>query len=119
MGLYGYTDAQWDSAKEEMRAVLIAIASEERTISYSELTGKVHTIHFSPEDNDFHHMLDDISREEDAAGRGMLSVIVVHKEGDKRPGPGFFKLAKKLGRDTSDREQCWVEEFNRVYANSK
>lgn len=119
MGLYGYTDAQWDAAKEEMRAVLIARAREEGTIPYSELTGKVHTIHFSAEGNAFHHMLDDISREEDAAGRGMLSVIVVHKEGDKRPGSGFFKLAKKLGRDTSDREKCWVDEFNRVYANSK
>lgn len=119
MGLYGYTDEQWDTAKKEMRAVLIAGAREERTISYTELTGKVHTIHFSPDDNAFHHMLDDISREEDAAGRGMLSVIVVHKEGDKRPGPRFFKLAKKLERDTSDREKCWIDEFNRVYANSK
>jgi hypothetical protein len=119
MGLYGYTDAQWDAAKEEMRAVLIARAKEERTIPYSELTGKVHTIHFSPEDNAFHHMLDDLSREEDAAGRGMLSVIVVHKAGDMMPGPGFFKLAKKLGRDTSDREQCWSDELKKVYGSSK
>ena len=37
------------------------------------------------------------------AGRGMLSVIVVHKVGDMQPGPGFFQLAKKLGRDTSDK----------------
>jgi len=35
-------------------------------------------------------------------GRGMLSVIVVHKEGDMQPGPGFFELAGELGRDTSD-----------------
>lgn len=119
MGLYGYTDAQWNAAKEEMRAVLIAKARDENTISYTELTKEVHIIHFSPEAADFHHMLDDISREEDAAGRGMLSVIVVHKEGDKRPGPGFFTLAKKLGRDISDREKCWVNEFIRVYDNSK
>jgi hypothetical protein len=102
--MYGYTDAQWDAAKEEMRAVLIARARDEKTISYTELTREVHAIHFS--------------REEDAAGRGMLSVIVVHREGDKRPGPGFFTLAKKLGRDTSDREKCWVDEFIRVYGNS-
>ena len=119
MGLYGYTDAQWDAAKEEMRSVLITRAQIKRMISYTELTGKVHTIHFSPEDRAFHHLLDDISREEDAAGRGMLSVIVVHKEGDMMPGSGFFKLAKKLGRDTSDRDKCWADEFNRVYDNSK
>jgi hypothetical protein len=118
MGIYGYTDAQWDAAKEEMRAVLIARARDEKSISYTELTREVHAIHFSPDAAAFHHMLDDISREEDAAGRGMLSVIVVHRVGDKRPGPGFFTLAKKLGRDTSDREKCWVDEFIRVYSNS-
>lgn len=119
MGLHGYTDARWDAAEEEMRALLIARAKEERTISYSELTGKVHTIHFSPEDNAFHQMLDDLSREEDAAGRGMLSVIVVHKAGDMMPGPGFFKLARELGRDTSDREKCWSDELKKVYGSSK
>jgi hypothetical protein len=102
-----------------MRAVLIARAGIERTIPYSELTGLVHTIHFSYDDTAFHHMLDEISREEDAAGRGMLSVIVVHKDGDMMPGPGFFRLAKKLGRDKSDREACWANELRKVYDNSK
>ena len=119
MGLYGYTEAQWNAAKEEMREVLIDVARRKGKISYTELTGKVHTIHFSPEAAALAHMLDDISREEDAAGRGMLSVIVVHKDGDMMPGSGFFKLAKKLGRDISDKEKCWIEEFNRVYDNTK
>jgi hypothetical protein len=35
-------------------------------------------------------MLGEISQEEDEAGHGMLSVIVVHKYGDMQPGPGFF-----------------------------
>lgn len=61
-------------------------------------------------------MLDEISDEEDQAGRGMLSVIVVHKSGDQKPGSGFFKLAKKLGRETSDTDKCWIEELNRVYS---
>ncbi|HWT03244.1 MAG TPA: hypothetical protein VN256_23530 [Pyrinomonadaceae bacterium] len=104
-----------------MRAILIARVRElnNEKVPYSELTKLVRTIHFSPEGKDFHHMLDEISREEDDAGRGMLSVIVVHKEGDMMPGPGFFKLAKQLGRDTSDREKCWIEEFNRVRDNSR
>jgi hypothetical protein len=46
-------------------------------------------------------MLGEISLE-GAAGRGMLSVIVVHKDGDMQPGPGFFELAEELDRDTSD-----------------
>ncbi|MFN3394684.1 MAG: hypothetical protein ACK424_09015, partial [Candidatus Thermochlorobacter sp.] len=61
-------------------------------------------------------MLGEISAEEDKAGHGMISVIVVHKSGDKQAGPGFFELAKELGRDTSDVLACWVAERNKVYA---
>ena len=35
-------------------------------------------------------MLGDISSAEDDAGRGLLTVVVVHKSGDMKPGPGFF-----------------------------
>ena len=41
---------------------------------------------------------------------------VVHKEGDQRPGGGFFDLAEKLGRDISDRDLFWIEEFGHVVA---
>ena len=63
-------------------------------------------------------MLDEISTESDAQGRGMLTVVVVHKTGDMRPGPGFFELARKLGRDTSDIDRCWIEEFKHVLSRS-
>ena len=56
-------------------------------------------------------MLGEISEEEDAAARGMLSVLVVHKGGDLMPGPGFFDLAASLGRNTTDRLKFWAEEF--------
>lgn len=44
----------------------------------------------------------------------MLSVLVVHKGGDYRPGAGFFELAERLGRDIRDKERCWVMEFETV-----
>jgi hypothetical protein len=55
-------------------------------------------------------LLGQISKAEDAEGRGMLSVIVVHKTGEKRgqPGDGFFKLAQEFGRDVRDRLQFWA-----------
>lgn len=31
-----------------------------------------------------------------------------------RPGPGFNNLAKKLGRDISDPERAWIDEFKYV-----
>jgi hypothetical protein len=45
----------------------------------------------------------------------MLSAVVVHKHGDMQPGPGFFELAKALGRDVRDPLVCWVAEFNKVH----
>ena len=47
----------------------------------------------------------------------MLSVIVVHKVGDMQPGQGFFQLAKRLGRDTSDKTTFWVKELRRVHGH--
>jgi hypothetical protein len=60
-------------------------------------------------------LLGEIAREEDDAGRGMLTVVVVHKTGDMQPGPGFFELAQELGRDTSDIDKCWIDELVRVF----
>jgi hypothetical protein len=86
-------------------------------IPYSDLVSRIGTIRMEPDSFALAHLLGEISEEEDAAGRGMLSVIVVHKDGDMQPGPGFFQLAKKLGRDTSDKTTCWVEELRRVHGH--
>jgi hypothetical protein len=102
---YGYENADWEAAKEEMRSILIERArvggEVKGTIPYSDLVNQVTTIHLEPDSYALAAMLGEISSEEDAAGRGMLTVIVVHKEGDMQPGPGFFDLAKRLGRDTT------------------
>ena len=45
----------------------------------------------------------------------MLTAIVVHKSGDMQPGPGFFELAKSLGKNVKDPLACWVAEFNKVH----
>ena len=98
-----------------MRDILVGRAKVRGMIPYSELVGKVRTIRLEPESYALAAMLGEIATEEDAAGRGMLSVIVVHKHGDMQPGPGFFDLAEDLGRDTSDIMQCWVEELKKVH----
>ena len=111
---YGYAFEKWNTAKEEMRQILIGIAKAEQKIVYSELVAKVKIIILQPESYALADMLEEISREENVAGHGMLSVVVVHKSGDMQPGVGFFELAEELGRDTSDRTKCWIEEFKRV-----
>jgi hypothetical protein len=64
--------------------------------------------------DDLAALLREISMEEDAAGRGLLSAVVVRGSG--LPGGGFFQLAEERGRDTSDREACWRAEHARVVA---
>ena len=89
-------------------------------IAYWELMPQITSIILPYDDSRVSYFLGEISEEEDRAGRTMLTAIVVHKSGDMFPGPGFFELAEKLGRDVSDELKCWVNEFNRVhdyYAN--
>jgi molybdopterin synthase catalytic subunit len=113
---YGFADEEWAAAKHEACQALIGRAKVRGMMPYSELVKHISTIHFDAYDQRLFHLLGDISESEEAAGRGMLSAIVVHKTGDMEPGPGFFELASKLGRKTSDKTKCWVEEIKRVYA---
>jgi hypothetical protein len=113
---FGYPEGKWNAAKEEIRAILIATAKAQGTIAYSELVKKVNAIEIPVRGHVISSILDEISSDEDAQGRGLLSVVVVHKHGDTLPGPGFFKLARARGRDTSDVTKCWIEELKRVHA---
>jgi hypothetical protein len=112
---YGFSDEAWAAAKEEMCQAMVERAKVRGMIPYSELVETVKVIDLEPNCYALSAMLGEISSEEDAAGRGMLSVIVVHKDGDMQPGPGFFGMAKELGRDTSDILKCWIEELKRVH----
>src|SRR5262249_43143082 len=110
-----YSQSLWDSAKREARALMAAAAtSSQGTMTYGEVASKLVSISVRPDDPIFHELLGEVAREENGAGRGILSAVVVRKGGDKRPGSGFFRLAKELGRDTSDHERCWLDELKRV-----
>jgi hypothetical protein len=113
--IYGFPSADWKAAKKEAKAIMVARAKVRGMIPYSELVKGVRTLRLDPHDVRLFHLLGEISAEEDSAGRGMLSVLVVHKTGDMQPGPGFFELAGELGRDTSDILKCWVAELHKVH----
>lgn len=113
---YGYDDDVWEEAKSEAKRILADRARKRGMIPYSELVEQIQAITFDPHDARFFHFLCDISTEEARTGRGMMTALVVHKEGDMQPGPGFFELAQKLDRDTTDILSCWVEEFKKVHA---
>ena len=116
MAKFGFSNEEWNTAKKEIKDILIARAKLRGMIPYSDLVNHIQAIHLEAHDIRLFHLLGDISTEEDAKGRGMLSVIVVHKHGDMQPGPGFFELAEDLGRDTTDILRCWINELNKVHA---
>lgn len=106
---------KWAAAKAEVRAVLIQKAKHRAMIPYSELVGLVNSVNFNAYDQRLFAMLGQVSIEEDENGRPLLSVLVVHKNGDVKPGPGFFELAASLGRDTRDADKAWIAETQKVY----
>lgn len=61
------------------------------------------------------HILGEISEDEVNAGRPMLSAIAVSVTG--KAGPGFYALAKELGRMHADESESafWEREVNAVY----
>src|SRR5262245_49853621 len=113
---YRVPEDVWSAAKAEMRKILVSAARVRRVIAYSDLVRQLQTISFSPEEFAFHRMLDQISTEEDELGRGLLTVIVVHKADDMRPGPGFFELAESRGRDVGAIDVTWLAELDFVWA---
>jgi hypothetical protein len=104
-----------ESVASEVLEIVESIARDKETISYSELAGRIST-EPPPEPNSeaLAEILDEISKASDAAGRGMLSAVVVHKD-DGLPGTGFFGLARRLGREVPDKAVFHVTELSRVY----
>jgi hypothetical protein len=87
---YGYSAKAWEAAKSEAREIMIKRAKLRGMIPYSDLTNKIAAIKFDAHSRQFFHFLGEISADEDTEGRGMLTVLVVHKSGDMQPGPGFY-----------------------------
>jgi|SRR5579883_1278050 len=113
---HGFPKEKWDMAKLEAKKLLAEYAKRRQMIAYSDFVTKIHSISIECHDPRLFHFLGEIASEENAAGRGMLTALVVHKNGDMQPGPGFFELAQELGFDTSDILEFWIKEVKKVFA---
>jgi len=110
---YSFTEADWQAIKAEIHAILVGLARMERTMSYSELAAQVRTASMHHRAPGFHSILRDICRDEIAAGRPVIGVLVVNKQ-TGICGQGYFKFAAQMGADVSDPEAYWQAEFERV-----
>jgi hypothetical protein len=114
-------DAKREEIKAEIRATLQQVAKNSRTITYSALVAELKSQRFHASDPRLVHLLEEISSEEHAAGRGMLSVLVFDEDEDHHARLSFFELAKQLGREISNlydraaRHRVFTAELTRVH----
>lgn len=110
--------AEWKTAIEEGRLILIARARLLQLITYTDFVAELRSFRFEgPHDPRLRFLLFDISDSEAEQNHPLLTALVVHKT-DFQPGNGFFDgLAEKHGRDVSDRERCWSQEVKTVFAH--
>ena len=102
---------------EQLRQHLAGVAGRRKLIHYAEVADMLGIVadrlDHCPE---LAQSLDEISTFEHGDGRPLLSVVVVRKE-DKRPGGGFFKMAKQNGVQSpgADDDEFYVAELNRAW----
>jgi dTDP-4-dehydrorhamnose reductase len=106
---YGHPLEDWKQAREEIRCVLIRCVRDDRTITYAELASQICTIRLTPRSRALGEILNQISSAEHAAGRGILSAMVVAKSSGM-PGQGFFDLALRLGKQSTNKREFWNKE---------
>ncbi len=96
---------------------LKAIAKAKELTTYSEIAPLAGLDMSQPPDRKkIGGILDEISTFEHGEGRPLLSAVVVHKRGDRMPGPGFFTLAKKWGLyQTGGERPFFDKERSRVH----
>jgi len=112
---FGFTPNAWEAAKNEVRVILIDCAKSRSFITYSQLAPQITAVEVDYHDPRLNALLGEVATEEEQHGRCLLSVLVVHKVGDMRPGPGFYELAKYFKRKISDPDTFWIAEFKRVF----
>jgi hypothetical protein len=108
-----FSEADWEALKQEMREILIGLAKLGQTICYSDLAALLRTAHVHHRSPVFHRILDEMCREDAAAGHVTLATLVVRKDSGI-PGMGYFTIAASEGADVADIEAYWQTEFERV-----
>lgn len=111
----GFTKKEWELYKAEAREIMIRTAKARAMIPYSELAAAMTSISLEAFDLRLWEIIGDVARDEAEAGRGILSVVVVHKSGDMEPGNGFFELAKHYKRNLSNKQKCFWDELHKAH----
>lgn len=108
-----FLKADWDAVLEEMRAILVHLAKQRKTISYSGLCALITTARVHHRAPYFHKLLDDLSRDDEAHGVPSLAALVVRKDSGI-PGQGYFAIFHAQGGSPDELEAYWRGQFEAV-----
>lgn len=113
---YGFPENAWTQAKEEALRILQDRASRRhsQTISYTELVQGLTAIQIDAHDPRLSIFLEEIVVDENRNGRPLITVLVVHMNGDRMPGNRFYEIAEQLEFEVLNREEFWIQEFQRT-----
>lgn len=110
------SDPQWDEAKQQAVQLLTKKAKERDTISYSAFVRRIKAVKLDYHGDDrLDQLLDEISLEEDKAGRGLISALVVEATVPYMPSDGFFTLARPRHPPGTSRREIFEAERDAVY----
>jgi len=112
-----FSALEWAGLKAETRAHLIKAAGRQRHVFYKDVDDHIKDPRLNYKSAAMDDLLGEISEEEHADGRPLLSAVVVRNDLKLPiPGPGFFRLAKQLGSMPNDGDKVvfWRAEFMRV-----
>jgi hypothetical protein len=109
------SQARWETVKQEMRDLLIQFAKDKETVTYSQLTRMLQTVHIHYHSHILVRLLDELGDEEDAEGRPCLPALVVTKQ-TGMPGGGFFaELSTELSQSPDALEEYWRTRVDEVF----
>ena len=108
------TEAEWEVVRAAMRVELIELAKQKRIVTYGELALLL-PVYIHPGSYAFTRLLSQVCAAEEAAGHGLLCALVVAKS-TGIPGAGFFRGAAERGYDSSNPDQYWRDELDRLFA---
>lgn len=106
------TDVEWNVVKDEIRLILIDVARQRQTITYSGLCLRLHSVRLHYHSFIFHKILREVCREVWEQGGGQLCALVVAKQ-TGIPGGGYWTGLDALPAD--DLVALWQQDLDDVY----
>ena len=108
------TDMEREVVKQEMTAVLIMCAREQRTITYGGLCAELTTVTLDPGTFIFSHLLREVCAEGLRKGYGQLCALVVSKA-TGMPSAGYFARSVLDISGPDALEALWIAERDEVF----